>query len=412
MPYTNTFDTLYYEAKKDARFEWTFVVIPFAQGAVSIPLEKITQMMDEKRYPYMKGYNAQTNSYLDIRLFQPDIVLLQTPYDTQRISPLYSSAFFASFARVYHISYGCSMVDYDYPPYDHLLYIQDRNCTTLSENTHFTQILDKYHIHPTVSIGYIKCDKYLNYRHHPDFTFKPRPDFEHILAWKPRWIGTIGESNFVSYIDFFIEYAQKHPRTLLYFIWHDLMYNELVNNRRIYTAKKFQAIMQKMQDTANIKIIGQGDFLDDVFNADIFIGDYCSTIMEFSLTGKPVIYTPCEVVLSNYGKQILKGYYVVNNVSEMTERLQSLLRGEDPLQQQRTANIALLSDQHPGQTNAQYCLAYFKSLDYSAPIQTGCKLPENKIKLSAPQQLERKDKLYYKIWKHLDKKLRRKGIIK
>lgn len=404
--YTNTYDTLYYESQKDDRIDWTFVVIPFKQDKIYISIDKIEKVMLEKNYSYIKGYDEKTDKYLDIKQFRPDIVLIQTPYDHQRISYLYSSKYFSTFARCFHVSYGCSLIDYDYPPYKDVLYHQDKLCTTLCENTEFCKILDKYKIHPNVPIGYIKCDKYINYKNNPDFKFKQRENYKNIMAWKPRWLGTIGDSNFVTYFEFFIKYCKKNPDTLLYFILHDLLENEVVFKRRIYTKNKFDQLMNQIKELPNIKIINHGDFLDEVFNCDVFIGDYCSTIMEFSLTGKPVIYTPCEVTYSQYGKKIISGYYIVNNVDEMQSRLEQLGNNIDPLCEVRKNNIQLISDIHPGQTIAQYCLNYFKKLDYTKPIEIKRNIfVENKSRLSF------KNKIRYKIWSHYNKVLKRKGII-
>ena len=408
--YTNTFDTLFYEAKKDDIFDWTFVIIPFKDERIEISLENIEKVMKEKKYPYIKGYDQTTKTYLDIKQFAPDITLLQTPYDQQRISYLYSSKYFSTFSRCYHVSYGSSLVDYDYPPYNEVLYQQDRLCTTLCESTEFCKILNKYNIHPNVPIGYIKCDKYINYKDNPDFTFKKRDQYKQIIAWKPRWIGTIGDSNLLTYLEFFITYCKKNPDTLLYFILHDLLRNEVVFRRRIISPKKFDSIMQEIIELPNIKIIGHDDFLDDVFNADIFIGDYCSTILEFSLTGKPVIYTPCDIVLSTYGKKIISGYYIVNNIDEMKKQINQLREKIDPLKKIRKNNIYLISDTHPNQSIAKYCLEYFKKLDYTVPINI--KRDDLKEeKQITKTKLSCVNKIRYKMWKHLGKKLQKKGII-
>lgn len=404
--YTNTYDTLFYEAKKDSNIEWTFVIVPFKQGGVEVSLDKIEKIMLEKNYPYIKGYDEVTKNYLDIKQFSPDITLIQTPYDHQRISYLYSSKYFSTFSRCYHISYGCSLIDYDFPPYKEVLYHQDKLCTTLCENTEFCKILDKYKIHPNIPIGYLKCDKYINYKNNPNFTFKKREDYKHIIAWKPRWLGTIGDSNLVTYLEFFIRYCKENSDTLLYFILHDLLRDEIVFKRRIYTKTKFDNLMSEIIEMSNIKIINHGDFLDDVFNSDIFIGDYCSTIMEFSLSGKPVIYTPCEVTHSSYGKKIINGYYIVNNTDEMKNQLIQLKDNIDPLKEIRQNNIPLISDIHDGKTIAQYCLEYFKSLDYSKPI----KIKRDDVNPIATK-LNFKNKVRYKIWSHYNKILKRKGLI-
>lgn len=428
--YTNTYDTLFYETQKDNRFEWIFVLVPFKQDTVTVSISQLEQMMKEKGYPYLLGYNEKAKKYLDPRDLSPDIVLLQTPYDKQRISPLYSAKYLGQFSKCFHISYGCSIVDYDFPPYTNIPFFQDKSCTTLNENTEFAKILDKYKIHPNVPIGYIKCDKYLNYKNNQDFKFKERPPYEHIIVWKPRWLGTIGDSNFITYLDYFISFCRENKNCLVFFILHDLLKNELVFKRRIFTENCFDEKISQINAMENIKIINHGDFLDDVFNADIFVGDYCSTIMEFTLTGKPVIYTPTEVIVSEYGKKILEGYYIVHNKNQMDDTLKFLLSGTDPLKKVREKIIPLISDKHKGYSIAQYCLKYFLSLDFSKDLEKSIQITMSsnlnkrglkkyfyKIwkhlnkQIKCKEDYKKKHPLKYKIWKHLDKKLRKKGII-
>ena len=66
----------------------------------------------------------------------------------------------------------------------------------------------------------------------------------------------------------------------------------------------FQEILSEFEHLSNTEIIMNEDFLDDVMNADLYIGDYSSTVVEFALTAKPLIYTPCDVILNEIGESI------------------------------------------------------------------------------------------------------------
>ena len=406
--YTNTFDTLYYEAKKRNDIDFKFVVIPFRTPFYNIPMEKIERVMNEKKYPYIKGYDEQADKYLDLKQLNPDAVFVQSPYDLHRYSFLYSTRYFATFCACYHISYGCSLLDYDRPPYDYLVRAFNPPAIILNENTMMAKYLGKYH--KNVPIGYLKCDKYINYRDNQDFHFKKRPDnYKHIIAWKPRWVGVPGESTFLKYVDFFLEYCEQNPDTLLYFIKHDLMKNNMVNEKKVLTEEQFDNIFNKIAALNNIEIISHGDFLDDVFNADIFIGDYCSTIIEFALSGKPVLYTPTNVFFNEFGKKVSKGFYFINSADEMKKVLSDLLdNNKDPLQKQREKLRGIISDTHDNQTIAQHLIEYLtqnieKDKQYCHSLEIQLDFPKKKISW--------KNKIRYKIWKHLNKKLKKKGII-
>ncbi len=402
--FTNTYDTLYYEAKKDKNINFTFITIPFCHEEVSNSIDEINLMMKNKGYEYIQGYDKENNSYLDLKKLNPDAVFLQTPYDGQRISKLFSSKYLSNFTKVYHISYGSTIINYDFPPYDNIFY----------EHTHFTKIfsestlakyLNKYCDNKFIPIGYMKCDKFLNYKNNKDFKFKQKNTlYNKVIAWKPRWFGTLGESNFLRYIDYFKNFAINNKDILILFIKHPLIKDELVK-RKIYTKKEADILFNEIKKIKNIQIVEDDNFLEDIFNADIFIGDYCSTIIEFMLTKKPIIYTPCEVTLSEYGKNILEGMYIVNNIKEMDIKINTLLKDNDKLKEIRKKKIPLITDIHSDKTIAQYLLDLLKNENDNFKNQT------TKIK-TQKSNLSFKNKIRYKIWKHFDKILRKKGIIK
>lgn len=190
ITYTNTFDTLYYEASNNKKFDMQFVLIPFKQDGVEIPVRVLEEMMLKKGYPYVLGYDEKTQEYLDPKTLNPDIVFVQSPYDAQRISKLYSISNMRKFAQVYHISYGGTMISYDVPPYDELFQYHKNECAgltaVLSENKMIVDYLHKFDLGNHVPLGYIKCDKYLHYRNNPYFSFNKRDDYEYIIAWKPK----------------------------------------------------------------------------------------------------------------------------------------------------------------------------------------------------------------------------------
>lgn len=209
-----------------------------------------------------------------------------------------------------------------------------------------------------------------------------------LLLGNQRWVAKEDGSNFIKYIDYFLDLMHKHKNMELLFIEHPLLRDEL---HKMIGKKKAAAIFDKLNDLPNIKTIAYDDFLDDIFNADLFIGDYCSTIIEFALTGRPIIYCSTNVEFNPFGQKLIQGMYAANTAEEIDKYIKDLRQGTDPLKKTRKENIGIISESLGNHKSiAQKLLKY---------------LEKNLKKISL------KNKIRYKIWKHLDKKLRKEGII-
>ena len=160
----------------------------------------------------------------------------------------------------------------------------------------------------------------------------------------------------------------------------------------------------------NCKIIERDTFLDDIYDCDIFVGDYCSTIIEAIVLNKKIIYTPTEVGYSEFGKKFLNASYIVNNVEDLNKTIEKLLQGDDPLKEERKRFFQIASPTPKNGTFSRDLLDYIATNYVPVPISSrtyNTQLDKQRIK----HKISLKNKFLYKIWKHLDKKLRKKGII-
>ena len=355
--YTNTYDTLYYEAEKDNNIDFKFVIIPFKQGSTNISITKIKEMMDRKNYPYILGYNEKTNKYVDIINLKPDAVFLQTPYEGQRISPLYSANYLSNFTKVFHISYGSTILDYNKGKYKNFLTNKLVHYDgVFIESSYLKQELKKYNPGKYIPVGYMKCDKFLHYSNK-----ESQKNNKFTIAWKPRWVSELKSSNLLKYFNFFIELCKENPNFELIYINHPLCKQQLIENN-ILSNKEVEGMFNLLNDAANITVVENDDFLDKVFEADIFVGDYCSTIMEFALTKKPIIYTPVDdIVLSNYGNKILSSWYTANSKKELKKHIIRLKNQNDPKRKIREDLLYLLSDSPKNKSIALDILEYLRN---------------------------------------------------
>ncbi len=406
--FTNTYDTLYLEAIKDPEIEWTFVLIPFDYLTTHYSITDLQKMMDEKRYPYIVGYDASSKTYLDLKGLSPDIIFIQTPYDNAYASKLYKSSYLSSFAAVVTVSYGCSMIEYSGEYYKNWVYkVQNYQnlWKSFNETIENTKILNEYYPGIAVTAGYVKCEKYM--RNCKECPVKQKRN-KFTIVWKPRWLGTIGESNFLKYIYFFQYYSRKHPEIEFIFLRHPNLEGFLLQ-RSIMCKEEFDNIITYFNEQPNTEVIDTDDFLDEVMNADLYIGDYSSTFVEYALTAKPYIYTPTAVKLNKIGKEIYSAAYVAQNIEEMIKHIDTIIGGKDSKFQERQKVKSFLlkgvpADGRYGKAILKYIKENISDAKRLKPKSTEKLLPDRKIK-------NLKNKFRYKIWKHLNKKLRQEGII-
>lgn len=349
-PITNLFDTLYLEYKKTSLFDFKFVIIPSKQPGSSVgefKLKEIIYYMNKKGYPYLKGYDEISKSYFDLKKLKPDIVFLQTPYDLQRGSFKYSSSYIKDFAKVANISYGAIMIDLK-GMYENL-YKENpflKNCWKIFvENDEMKKIFDGIIPNKAVSIGYMKCDYLLNYKedvNYDKYWSLPIKDNFRII-WKPRWIAESKSSNLFKYLYYFIYLVENNSK--IDFVWymHPFIKSQIIINK-LMSKTELIKIFNKIKSLKNFRIEESGDFLNCVFGADLYIGDVSSTLIEFALTGKPIIYTPTtEEKLNYFGKKIIKNSYIVKDTIEMTKKINELSKKIDPLKKNRQRNVKNIS---------------------------------------------------------------------
>lgn len=366
-PFINTYETLYFESKNCKKlqcFDFVFVCIKSHDERMGdeAAYDTVCNILKSKNIPYIDGWDAKKKKELDIKDLNPDIVLIQTPYDGIKRSELYSSEYISSFAKLIHISYGSTIIDYDQNPFKKFKLIEsnkffDRCWFSAMENPLITKQFDKYHRNKFKSFGYIKLDKYINYKNNPNFPITDRPNFNYIIAWKPRWFASNGDSNFLTYIDYFKRISELRPDVLLLFVLHPLLKDRLIDCK-IYTKKEVDNLFNFFAKQKNIKIICDGDFLDEIYHANIFVGDYCSTIVEAAVFDIPTVYTPTKVTLSEFGGKFLRSSYIAHNINDMELILNNLLDGKDYLKTKRKKFINIAS---PKSRHASYAkdLLYF-----------------------------------------------------
>lgn len=366
LPFTNVFDAVYKEVQRQrTKFRFDFVVIPSVQPGTSqfrSDTKEIVDLLNSKGYPYILGYDQEYDGYLDLQSLNPDLVLLQTPYDDQRVSEKYQSSYISCFTRVGAISYGLNWVEDERVHGDNAFY---KNCwRVFVENDLAAEYINTFASGKAVPIGYIKCEPYLRRtrtQRVKNLLQKSRlGQRKTTIFWKPRWTADTMTSNFLKYVHFFIKLAQKDKSIRIVMYKHPLLKSQIID-KSILSENEYEKIENATGKLNNFEFEEGGNFLDTLWDADLMVSDYSSTIAEFLLTGKPVIYTPTQIKLNLLGQKIVESMYIANNQEDLSSFIDTLRSGVDPLWHKRQAIGDTISTHRAhGKTMAQYFLDYIQ----------------------------------------------------
>lgn len=172
-------------------------------------------------------------------------------------------------------------------------------------------------------LGYPSFEKYLNFE---------KKDFQGKVLWTPRWTtdDKVGGSHFFDYKDDFLMAARN-----IAFIFrpHPLMFDNFVK-KGMMSEEDVIEYKTSLKDRG-VKFSEGEQIEKDFMNTDILLTDYSSIIVEYFLTGKPIIYCKANYQMNEEYDNIMKGIYIANSWNEVMQYLGDLLKGVDPLKDER-----------------------------------------------------------------------------
>ncbi|MBI6873591.1 CDP-glycerol glycerophosphotransferase family protein [Clostridium aciditolerans] len=315
--YVNNFITVYRESKKSFDFDIKVVAVPRLGYEFSpfISSEEIFEYLSREGIDCVNCYDKDKGDFIDIESFNADYIFTTTPYDIY-LPEEYRSDKIIYCAKLCNILYGAIMTplieESDYMKNAYMIFTSGKK--SVHENN------------KCIDIGCMKIDEYLHYGRK-----KLRKNNKFQVAWKPRWTLNENESNLVAYIDNFYKWSIQHSDVELLFISHPM----LKENAKHIGWKEYYKYMDLYEKTDNISIVEDGNFMDDVMAADVFIGDMCTTMIEFATTGKPIIYTEGHGFENELTKEVINNSYVARNFQEIISILSDLKFGKDPIKKKR-----------------------------------------------------------------------------
>ena len=180
--------------------------------------------------------------------------------------------------------------------------------------------------------------QYIEFKGYPSlanfFEMQKNTEIKNVL-WTPRWSydSMIGGSHFFEYKDTILKLKEKNNKINLIFRPHPLMFDHFIS-KGIMTNEDVSEYVEKLKEMS-IEYDCDSMITSAIENADLLITDYSSIIINFFITGKPIIYCKANYELNDDYSRLAEGVYVVQNEIELLKYADMLLSGEDPLAEKR-----------------------------------------------------------------------------
>lgn len=335
------------------------VVPPYNFSKSQIGLSYDNNYFIEKFPNAIKAVNPD-GSVIDIKKMNLNYVFYQRPYDHYLPQKLRSSEV-VKYCRCCYIPYGFSGADTfnggntNDGFFRNMTFIfQDSDyMKSVHQNKFNNRIFWKYQ--HNVSLGYPSLVHF--------FDLEKRSKIKTIM-WTPRWNydNRIGGSHFFEYKDAFLEIKKQNPNVKLIFRPHPLMFDEFVKKNLM----EQEEVEDYKSTLAQLDIVYDHDSLIiEAFNdSDLLITDFSSIIINYFLTGKPIIYCKAQYDLNPEYSKIASCMYIAENEDQLKKYCQMLLNGNDPLAENRTKVIEQFRAKHFGAEKRIVDYLVFNSINH------------------------------------------------
>lgn len=334
--------TVYEAMKADESFNVKIVTIPNKKQLPDLGLNHEVYESEGaevfwKGEDVISGYNYETKEWIDLKLLKPDYVFFQQPYNITR-QEYFKSWNVAKYSKICHVEYGYisqKLIGIDCLPPDFvknlsylfIMHEQQRNWYT----EYFNNVGSNAKM---VLTGFPRFDSLSEYENCDSEMWKHKKDESFRIIWTPRWCLNESNCHFMNYKDTLMDYAKKnkdvdfmfrpHPQAFLNYVAEGIISDTDLTN-----------YCNELQSMDNGILDKSTDFLLNFYSSDCLITDYSSVVIEYFLTGKPIIYCKNDnSIVDNEGK-FTDGFYFVRNWNELENVINDLKNGIDPLYEKR-----------------------------------------------------------------------------
>ncbi len=337
---------VYEKLNADSRFSASLIVVPPYDSRISAyssgEYEELLRFLKTK-YPAMdirKAYGKK--HWEDLSSMGFDYIFF--PRDWEReLPPAYHTKEVIKYAKTCYIPYGIGGFRYDrlfYYKRSFFLSLYINFCNSKEEADLFPRSRYKHNIF----LGLPVIDNSI--ARQPGAAVDSKT-----ILWTPRWTfeDMYGGTTFFAYKDKILSLKTKIPDINLILRPHPLTFKNALRLGKM-TERDIEEYKNSVKKHG--ASFDTNEMVGDTFRqTGILITDYSSIILEFFLSGKPVIYcAKTNISFSEIYKQIFQGFYIAENWEQVETIVQKLLKGEDDLKTVRMNIIENIKKQHIGAT--------------------------------------------------------------
>lgn len=296
------------------------------------------------------------DGWYDLKRQKPDYVFVQRPYDNY-LPEEYSTANMKKFTKICYVPYGYSLLkirDVGLPE-SFLMNLYYFFSDTPDEYEYAKTIYEKNNstdYNHSINVGYpalnIEIEK-IEKDYSAFDNIKKKRSLR--VIWTPRWTvdKKLGETTFFEFKDDIINYFQNNDNMQLVFRPHPLMFNNFISNK-LMDRSEVNKYLDFFKDL-NMTYDKSSNFFETFNASDVLITDISSIIVEYLITGKPIILieTPNNRKLYNDRmKEIADVCYCVSNWKETEKIINDLKNGNDELKDNREKLIKIIKKENSG----------------------------------------------------------------
>lgn len=306
---------------------------------------------DNKIYLYFSGLYGEKyviNSYdngmwYNLKELMPDYVFYQRPYD-QYLPKEYRSGKVSKYSKICHLVYGYLLVDEDKDVCVSKIFFRNvymffaENSVSQEFNIKRFKISHNKGYRKTLNIGYPVLEYFIKHR------LSEKNDNEGFrVLWTPRWSEDkeVGGSNFINYKDEIIKLIDIKSDVNVVFRPHPMLFEHFISVGRI-TQEEANNYLECYRKKDRLEYNDTEEYVDVFWNTDVLVTDISSVIVEYFITGKPIVYCDTGAVPDIFFDEMLKVIYVTKTWEQTMDRIIELSRGIDPLREERERKIRQL----------------------------------------------------------------------
>lgn len=341
--------------------------------ALRTTLEQNVAFAQRHGFVFRNVFDEAQRRFIPIEDFSPDVVFYEQPYG---LPPEHAPAVVSRFALTCYIPYGYGVYLAKNSGQRFLAGFSEYLWRVFLESPEFLRMTGNLSLlkNPSaVPTGYPKMDMLATSsrgrrqdekRGGPRVIYAPHHsltpgegDSYGTFAWNGRWM---------------LEFAHSTPGVRWVFKPHPKLKEQLVRTRMM-TPSEVDRYFAAWDELANAQVILDGDYMPVFADADAMITDSGSFLMEFLLTGKPILLlsSPVSAGYSPFGEQLVTKLYKAADVDEIRRFVEGVvIGGSDRLRREREAVTPAISG-----TSGRNVASYLERMFVSEGWPTHAPLP-------------------------------------